>query len=75
MGKLKIFFFSLCLIPTEIGDTWVLNSPIKVKKTVSQHIQKSQKYTGVSKRKIHPTDVRSMASIMFHQILSSSFVN
>ena len=63
---MKIFFFSLCLIPPEIGDIWVLNSLIKVKKTVSRHIQKSQSILGSSKREIYPTDVRPMPPNMFH---------
>ncbi|XP_024837197.1 uncharacterized protein [Bos taurus] len=50
----------------EIGDIWVLNSLIKVKKTVSRHIQKSQSILGSSKREIYPTDVRPMPPNMFH---------
>ena len=66
------FLFTLCLQNLE---TWVLYSLIKVKKTVSRHIQKSQSILESYKRKIHPTDVRPMASIMFHWILSFSFAN
>ena len=75
VGKIKTFFFSLCLIPWEIRDIWVLNTHIKVKRTVSRHIQKSQSILGSSKRNIHPTVVGPMVSIMFHWILSSSFIN
>ena len=38
---MKIFFFSLCLIPPEIGDIWVLNSLIKVQKRLSPDIHKN----------------------------------
>ena len=62
----KSLFFSLYLIPPEIKDTWVLNSLIKVKKTVPPQMKNSQSILGSSKRKIHPTDVRPTASIMFH---------
>ena len=41
MGKIKIFFFSLCLIPSETGDIWVLNSLIKVQKRLSPDIYKN----------------------------------
>ena len=66
------FLFTLCL---QNLDTWVLYRLIKVKKTVSRHIQKSQSRLESYNRKIHPTDVRPMASIMFHWILSFSFAN
>ena len=42
MGKIKIFFFSLCLIPSETGDIWVLNSLIKVQKRLSPDIHKNR---------------------------------
>ena len=40
-GKVKTFFFSLCLIPPETGDVWVLNSLIKVQKRLSPDVHKN----------------------------------
>ena len=61
--KLKHFPFSLYLVPPETGDIWVVNSLIKVKRTVSRHLQKSQSILRISRRNIHPTDGRPMTSV------------
>ena len=49
---MKIFFFSLCLIPPEIGDIWVLNSLIMLQKRLSPDIYKNLRvYWGALKKK------------------------
>ena len=43
MDKIKIFFFSLCLISSKIGGPWGLSNFIKwLEKAVSWHIQESR---------------------------------
>ena len=64
MGKIILFLSASSLQKLE---TLGSEQPYQVnKKTVSRHIQKSQHTLGSSKRKIHTTDVRPMASVMFH---------